>query len=105
MSSNRTGRDQRPTITNIPQIMKEVCGSCCALNFQEKRDLSQNMKYVELLIVADKAEVRTQSWIPLYVVNLNYEEYFSVVKIINRSSKNKAVIHFLSVIGSVKSPF
>lgn len=28
--------------------------------FQEKRDLSKNMKYVELLLVADKAEVRTK---------------------------------------------
>lgn len=27
---------------------------------QEKRDLSKNMKYVELLLVADKAEVRTK---------------------------------------------
>lgn len=27
-------------------------------HFQNKRDLSQNMKYVELLLVADKAEVR-----------------------------------------------
>lgn len=38
--------------------------SCSVLNFsvfhvKERRDLSQNMKYVELLLVADKAEVRT----------------------------------------------
>uniref|UniRef100_A0A8D0DE54 ADAM metallopeptidase domain 19 n=1 Tax=Sander lucioperca TaxID=283035 RepID=A0A8D0DE54_SANLU len=32
------------------------CIKLFCLHFQEKRDLNQNMKYVELLIVADKAE-------------------------------------------------
>lgn len=63
VSSDRTDKDHLPEILcrffHIA-IVSPHNSVKTFLHFQEKRDLSQNMKYVELLLVADKAEVRTQ---------------------------------------------
>ena len=43
------------------------CGACwvtMAVAPQERRDISRNMKYVELLLVADHAEVRGHPYTP-----------------------------------------
>lgn len=53
-SPKRVSSDR--TYSSCPIASQYLVSKWC-LPVQEKRDLSQNMKYVELLIVADKAEV------------------------------------------------
>lgn len=53
VSRDRT-KDETQVYTNHDEVVVDV------FCLQEKRDVSQNMKYVELLIVADKAAVRIQ---------------------------------------------
>lgn len=68
MSSERTSSQCLPEI--LCKFSTKHDDEFLALNcfhFQERRDLSQNMKYVELLMVADKAEVRAQIMIRSYV--------------------------------------
>lgn len=62
MMSPRSGRVSSDKMNNnhLSESTAVFCIKMFCLHSQEKRDLSQNMKYVELLIVADKAEVRTQ---------------------------------------------
>ena len=67
--SRRVSSDRMNNVISIKsfagftQKQNNNVSSCSVLNFsifhfKERRDLSQNMKYVELLLVADKAEVR-----------------------------------------------
>uniref|UniRef100_A0A8D3D090 ADAM metallopeptidase domain 19b n=1 Tax=Scophthalmus maximus TaxID=52904 RepID=A0A8D3D090_SCOMX len=55
VSTFRTGRPATILPCTYHDNMFSSSSSNC-LHFQEKRDLSKNMKYVEMLIVADKAE-------------------------------------------------
>lgn len=73
VSSDRTNSNQLPDIGFFSHKAWHYgrhifCSELCCFYFQEKRDLSQTMKYVELLIVADKAEVRKQLRICSYLV-------------------------------------